>query len=83
MVSAYSATGTGEFLVFTCCDFSRMKAEAAISVKVQKTQYRMTQRTRGRKSRGGLIVANSTLPQCELFEERSLEHDHLKIMAWL
>lgn len=69
--------------MLACCDFSWTKTEAAVSVKTQKTQYRMTQGTSRRKSKGGLLVANSTLPQCGMSQERSLEHDQLKIMALL
>lgn len=75
MVSVYSATGRSKFFVLTCCDFLWMQSEAAVSVKVQKTQYRMPHRASGRKSKGVLLLANFTLPQCEMSQERSLEHD--------
>jgi len=60
-----------------------MKTEVVVSVKTQKTQHRMTQRTSGRKSKGGLIVAISTLPQCEMSQEKCLEHDQLQFIAVL
>lgn len=82
-VSASSATERSKFFMSTCCDFSQMQTEVAGSVKIQKTQHRMTWRTSGRKSKGVLTAAVSTLPPCETSQEKSLEHDQLQIIALL
>lgn len=83
MVLVFPASEGSKFSTWTCRDFSWMNIEVAVSVKTQKTQHRTAHRTSGRKNTVGFVVAISTLPPCEMSQEKSLEQAQLPIIALL